>query len=113
MLAGLVRVPELEIDKDDAKRIAEAWGAVQKEYSFAALDPKTTAWTNLIFVAGSIYAPRVMTYKLRRAMETENSPAPEQPRPAAPAPAPNARRANAVIIGGVDLNTLDPFKRTQ
>lgn len=110
MLAALVKVPELEIDSADAKRIAQAWNNVQTEYSFAALDPKTTAWTNLIFACGAVYGPRIMAAKIRRAMEKQSgdtvtvSPAPATSSPASPAPTKAAARST--MIGGVDLNAL-------
>lgn len=68
MLAAAVKTPELELDKTEAKELAENIAAVNAFYG-KVIDPKIMAWTGLIMTCGKIYAPRVAAIKLRHSME--------------------------------------------
>lgn len=91
MAAAILKVPDLELDKDEARRLAEAAAAVGEFYKIG-LDAKKTAWVNLAAVAGSIYGPRIMAAAIRRRKaleEARRAPAPagrpaERPVPVPP-----------------------------
>lgn len=81
MLAGITRVSELEMDKEEAKKLADAAAKVARHYDLAAT-AKQLDWTNLIMTAGAIYGTRLMAIRLRRMAERSSAPAPETPSPA-------------------------------
>lgn len=64
MGANLLALPELELEKDEAKQMASAIREVQKHYPEVALSPKKMALMNLATVAGGIYITRgIAIYK--------------------------------------------------
>jgi len=64
-LAHLLEIKELELEKEEAKALADAVAAVARHYDLPDLPQKTVDWVNLFIVLGSIYAPRIMAYKNR------------------------------------------------
>lgn len=70
MLAALTSIKEIEIDKDEAKRLADASKKVMEFYPIG-LNPKTIAIVNLVFVSSAIYTPRVMAYSVRKGRERQ------------------------------------------
>lgn len=97
MLAAAVKTPELELDKEEGKLLAENIVAVNAFYG-KVIDPKVMAWTGLIMACGRVYAPRAVAIKMRMTMEAEQRrPAPrnnvvQMAAPvAAPAPQPPQR----------------------
>lgn len=69
MGAAFLKVPELELDQDEAKRLSDAVNRVQSEYNMPILDPKTLAWINLAMVAGGVYGPRFAAHSIRKKKE--------------------------------------------
>lgn len=59
MIAAGLKVPELEIDKDEAKKLGDAINEVAKHYT-VEFDPKHVAVFNLCMVVGGIYGPRAL-----------------------------------------------------
>jgi hypothetical protein len=88
MLAAAVKTPELELDKDEAKALAENIAAVNAFYG-KVIDPKIMAWTGLIMTCGKIYAPRVVAIKMRLSLEK-----PTQKPMLRPVPTPAPQRSN-------------------
>jgi hypothetical protein len=86
-------IPEVELDKDEAKELTEALAAVNSFYG-ASVDPKIVAWFGVIGVAGKIYGPRVGAFMLRKKMEQAARQRPAMPTNPAPSPAMRAA-ANA------------------
>lgn len=70
MLAAAVKTPELELDKEEGKLLAENIAAVNAFYG-KVIDPKVMAWTGLIMACGKVYAPRAVAIKMRMTMEAE------------------------------------------
>lgn len=70
MLAAAVKTPELELDKEEGKLLAENIAAVNSFYG-KVIDPKVMAWTGLIMACGKVYAPRAVAIKMRMTMEAE------------------------------------------
>lgn len=68
MASSALRIEELALDEKEAEALGEAVKEVADLYEFEP-DPKVVAWAGLIGVATSIYAPRVMAYKMRKAEE--------------------------------------------
>jgi len=68
MLAGITRVSELEMEQEEASKLAGAMANVARHYDMQA-SAKAMDWTNLIFVAGSLYGTRFAAIRLRRIME--------------------------------------------
>lgn len=58
MGAAFFALPELELEKREAKALAEAIAEVSKHYNIPGIDPKMAAVVSLIIVAGQIYVPR-------------------------------------------------------
>lgn len=84
MLAKLVKVDELELEKGEAEELGKALARVQKEFGVAVLSPKAAALINLAVVAGGVYVPRAIAFKANRAKAEE-----KQPSKVAQMPAPN------------------------
>lgn len=99
MGASIIHRPELEIDKDEAKRIAEAAQEVGKHYT-TAFDPKKIAILNLIAVLISIFWLRCLAIKnnLERERQEKRVRIEGQATPIRPAPSamrePNAQQAD-------------------
>ena len=93
MLAAAVKTPELELDKEEGKLLAENIAAVNAHYG-KVIDPKVMAWTGLIMACGKVYAPRVVAIKMRLSVEKEQR-KPQQRnnvvQMAAPAPVPQSQ----------------------
>lgn len=63
-----VVVPELELSREESKRLADAAAEVGKHYALT-FDPKKVAIANLIGAAGLIYGSRVIAYRARKMAE--------------------------------------------
>lgn len=64
MLAGITKVPEFELAKDEAEKLGKSVAEVAKHYNFNAT-PKQLAWFNLALCGGSIYGSRIFMYNSR------------------------------------------------
>lgn len=108
MLAAAVKTPELELDKDEAKKLAENVAAVNAFYG-KVIDPKIMAWTALIMTCGQLYAPRVVAIKLRWESEKKDKPRVRQV-PAQPQRNADLPGANGPIAGfDPSMNPLGRF----
>lgn len=61
MGSQILKVEELELDEDEAKKLAKAIQEVGKHYNLP-MDPKKIAIANLVAVAGAIYVPRIIAH---------------------------------------------------
>lgn len=68
MLASVTKTPELELNDDEAERIAKSIQNVAQYYP-VYVDAKTQAWMALIMTAGAIYGSRGIAIAAR--MKTE------------------------------------------
>ncbi len=78
MGAEILSVPELKLDKDEAKKLGDAIAEVAKHYS-VSFDPKKVAIFNLFSTAGLIYGTRL--YAVRERRKTEVKPPLQKPTP--------------------------------
>ena len=68
-LAAWTSVDEIKLDREEAKLIAEASAKVAEHYEIGALG----VWGNLAMVAGQIYAPRILSFSIRKKFARQNS----------------------------------------
>jgi hypothetical protein len=82
MMASVL-IPEMELDKEEAKKLADASKEVAKHYS-VYIDPKKLAIANLAAVAGFLYGPRAIAWRARKSGEKKAAAAtvPVSPPPA-------------------------------
>lgn len=73
-----IKVPEMALDKDEAKRLAIAIAEVKKHYPDTILTDKQLAWIALATVAGTTYGPRL--YLLRERKKSEKAAATPNPK---------------------------------
>jgi sugar lactone lactonase YvrE len=64
MGAGFLKVPELQIDANEAKTLAEAVNAVQEYYDWDASE-ETIIWVNLVGALIAVYGPRIAVLTMR------------------------------------------------
>jgi hypothetical protein len=74
MLAKLTNTAELELEPEEAARLAEAIERVDVFPSW--LSEKQQAWVNLTIVAGTIYGPRLFVIRARHAREEKEKKGP-------------------------------------
>lgn len=89
MLAAATKTPELEIDKEEGKLLAENIAAVNAHYG-KVIDPKVMAWTGLIMACGKVYGTRALALRLRWAEEKQATKRPNNIVKMAPPAAPVA-----------------------
>lgn len=70
-LAAITSTPELQLDRDEAKQLADAAAEVQSHYETRIIDPKTLAWINLGLTGAKLYGPRIVARGLRVKMEKQ------------------------------------------
>lgn len=74
MLASVTQTPELELNEDEAERIARSIQNVAQYYP-VYVDAKTQAWLALIMTAGSVYGSRAVAIAARiKADQNERKP---------------------------------------
>lgn len=66
----MLKVPELALDDEAAKNLADACQNVAKHYN-VAVSAKSKDWCMLILTCGAIYRPRYVAAKKRIADEKE------------------------------------------
>lgn len=99
MGAEFLACKELELEKDESKKLADAIQDVGKYYN-VAFDPKKVAICQLAVIAGGIYGP--MFVQIRRRLKAERTRQPlsatpiNQPRQQASQPASNPAQARPV-----------------
>jgi len=80
MLAGIVAVPELELDRGESEKLGDAIKSVGSYYG-AVFDPKKVAIFNLAMVAGGVYGTRIFAVRNRLAREKTSKPTIPKPTP--------------------------------
>lgn len=68
----ILKLPEMEIDRSESKKLADAIAEVNK-FHHIAIDPKKLAYLNLGFVAITVYGPRFVAARNRMKIERESS----------------------------------------
>jgi hypothetical protein len=74
--ANLMHAEELSLTDEEADLYGEGVLKVWQEYDMPIPDAKTMAWVNLAKVLSSIYGPRIMAIRMRKANERGNRPQP-------------------------------------
>jgi len=64
--AGITDNPELAIDEDEARMLANAGANVLEQFDLKP-DPKTQAIVGLVIAAGTVYGPRAYMISARKA----------------------------------------------
>lgn len=95
MAAAYFRIPELALEKEEAKAVAEAIAEVNRHYAIPGINPAHASIASLIFIVTVTYAKRVPYVMARRGNQDREGPAAlstEPPRTPAPpdAPTPSA-----------------------
>lgn len=67
-ISALTKTPEIELEKSESDRLAQASVDVAKHYNIEASE-KALAWTNLAVVGFSTYGPRVFAMRMRWEIE--------------------------------------------
>jgi|HubBroStandDraft_5_1064220.scaffolds.fasta_scaffold02065_7 hypothetical protein len=80
MGAEIFKTPELELDKEESTKLADAIKNVGQYYG-AVFDPKKVAIFHLAMVAGGIYGTRFFAYRNRMEITKANKPATPKPTP--------------------------------
>lgn len=73
-LAAATSTPELEIDKPEATLLASSAADLMAQFDVAP-DPKTRAIIGMIMACGTVYGPRAVMIRMRKAQEREEKPA--------------------------------------
>jgi len=68
MLGAILKAPELEIEKDEAKQLATAAGNVMRHYDVRTTQ-KALDWAALGVCAGTIYGGRLIALSIRQRRE--------------------------------------------
>lgn len=66
LLAAIAKTPELILDKDEAKQLAEGIANVSRHYDLETTQ-KGMDWGNLIMVVGMIYGTRIFAIRAKKA----------------------------------------------
>lgn len=74
MAAAATHTPELELDKDEANKLAVAGSEVAAHYA-VNVDPKILAWINFGAALGMIYGTRIIAINARKGREKRKPPA--------------------------------------
>lgn len=76
-LASVAKVPELRLEQEEAKTLAEASSNVLRHYDIGATQ-KAFDWAHLAIAIGTVYGSRIIAIQFRRKAEKEEA---ETPRP--------------------------------
>lgn len=93
MLAAITSSPSLEIDEDEAAKLAKGIGNVTRHYDVPQMAQQTVDWIMLMQTAGAIYGPRLIAWRLDRAARNVRPPPIHRAAPQNVAPAPTAPNA--------------------
>lgn len=104
MGAEFLSVSELELDKGECKKLADAITEVGK-YHALSFDPKKVAYFNLAVVAGGIYGSRFLAVRNRQKLDKQSKPTPiNAPKKQAPTP----QQTGSVYGIPADLSQMSP-----
>lgn len=109
VLAALTRIQELELEEEEARKLANASKEVLKHYPLGLSD-KNLAWVNLAVVACGIYGTRLMAFSMRKAAEKRARIVTLPGGPMGPAEAPHGPTVSAKPNGvpNIRLDDLTP-----
>lgn len=109
MTAAFTQTPELALEADESKPLAEAVAELAKHYDIPGLDAKAMAWVGLVMVAGKIYVPRAILIKARLDEEARSKP---KARPTIAVDNTKERReekpAETTVFDGLHFDPLNP-----
>jgi hypothetical protein len=105
MGAAILATPEIELDKGESAKLADAIRNVGAHYSIL-FDPKHVAIANLFATAGFIYGPRVIAWRARKKASQAAQARLRPPVAEPPPPPPNGRPAASAsgIVNGAAGN---------
>jgi hypothetical protein len=86
MLAASTKIPELELEREEATKLGDAVTDLAACYNHV-IDPKVAAWIQLGIVGAAIYGPRVVAIRMREKMEANRTRVVEM-KPVPPPPPP-------------------------
>jgi len=90
MIASIFNAPNVELDEDEAAKMAKAIANVTRHYDVPGMSQKTVDWIMCMQAAGAVYGPRMLAWRMDRVARM-TKPAPQNPSaPANIAPAANA-----------------------
>lgn len=100
MLASILRIPEIEIDRSEAKSLIEDAERIQAEFELPSVDAKTAVLLKTAGDIGLIYGTRLMAFAGRKRAEHQRNVTPHRPRPAAAPPGRPTPAAPATTAAG-------------
>lgn len=68
LLAKVSKIPELELDEAEAKKLSDATANLAKHYNIA-VSQKTLDWTNFVTALSGVYGPRIFVIASRKRAE--------------------------------------------
>lgn len=68
LLAKAAKIPELQLDEDEAKKLADATANVARHYNIS-VSQKTLDWSNFVTAISSIYGTRLFVIGKRKREE--------------------------------------------
>lgn len=80
LLAKAAKIPELRLDEEEAKKLADATANVARHYNIA-ISQKTLDITNLITAVSTIYGSRIMAIANNKRISKMNGGKPIEPKP--------------------------------
>lgn len=69
MLAKSSKIDELQIDEEEAEKLAKAALRVSELYEIPLPSEKVLAWIGLANAMGRVYGPRIAAYTIRQKMK--------------------------------------------
>lgn len=105
----MLKAPEFELEKDDAKKLAEASANLMAFYN-VSMTPKQEAFALLIQAGAMVYPPMVASYVMRLRMEAEAKRKHLPPKVTPLRPAPRAEPLTVVHpVKPPNTGSFDPF----
>jgi hypothetical protein len=74
MCAMLTGIPELELEEEEAAKLAKAVARVNNYYGGMVIPEKYAVWGNFAVALGTVYGPRAITYRMRMKQEAQGKP---------------------------------------
>lgn len=107
MAAAFSNTPELALDPDEGKKLAEGFAEVAQFYDFG-MTPEQAAWANFAMIAVPIYGSRIFVIWQRLKLERANNARPTQPaKTKAPVATPGPAPVGPIMTQGAGGS--DPF----